>query len=66
MGNFGFNGGIPWLADTEGETYFVLCKQGMETVNQFLLECLGFIESFDSLSGRLKTKARDLRCPQCC
>ena len=59
MGNFGLNGGIPWLTNTEGATLFVY-KQGVKTVNQFLLECLGFKENFDSLWDKLKTKARHL------
>ena len=53
MGNFGLNDGIPWLNDTEG-------KQGVETVNYFLLECPGFKENLDSLWDKLKTKARNL------
>ena len=44
MGNFGLNGGILWLTNTEGTTCFV-CKQGVETVNHFLLECPGFKET---------------------
>ena len=59
MGNFGLNGGIPWLTNTEDATCFV-CKQGVETVNHFLLECPGFKENFDSLWDKLKTNARHL------
>ena len=59
MGNFGLNGGIPWLTNTEGATCFI-CKQGVETVNHFLLECPGFKENLDSLWDKLKTKARHL------
>ena len=59
MGNFGLNGGIPWITNTEGATCFV-CKQGVETVNHFLLECPGFKENLDSLWEKLKTKARHL------
>ena len=59
MGNFGLNGGIPWLNDTEGANCFV-CKQGVKTVNHFLLECPGFKENLDSLWDKLKTKARSL------
>ena len=40
MENFGLNGDIPWFNYTEGETCFV-CKQGLETVTHFLLECPG-------------------------
>ena len=49
--------GIPWLTDTKDATCFV-CKQGVETVNYFLLECHGFKENLDSLWDKLKTKAR--------
>ena len=59
MGNFGLNSGIPWLADADGATFFV-CKQGVETVSHFLLECPGFKENFDALWNKSKTKARDL------
>ena len=48
MGNSGLNGSIPWFTNTEGATCFV-CKQGVETVNHFLLECPGFKENLDSL-----------------
>ena len=57
MGNFGLNGGIPWLTNTEGATCFV-CKQGVETVNLLVLECPGFKENLDSLWDTLKTNAR--------
>ena len=36
MGNFGFNGGIPWLCNTDGAICF-LCKVGSETVSHFSL-----------------------------
>ena len=48
IGNFDFNGYILWLADTKGVTCFV-CKQGVEHGNNFLLECPGFKENFDSV-----------------
>ena len=59
MGNFCLNGGIPRLTNTEGATCFV-SKQGVETVNHFLLECPGFKENLDSRWDKLKTKARHL------
>ena len=49
MGDFGLNGGISWLTSTAGATCFV-CKQGVETVNHFLLECPGFKENLDGTS----------------
>ena len=64
MGNFGLNGGISWITNTEGATCFV-CKQGVETVNHFLPECPGFKENLDSLWDKLKTKARHLNPVQC-
>ena len=45
--------------NTGGATCFG-CKQGVETVNHFLLECPGFKENLDSLWDKLKTKARHL------
>ena len=64
MGNLGANGGIlritnPWFTNTEDAICFV-CKQGVETVNHFLLECPLFKENLDSLWDKLKTKARHL------
>ena len=48
MGNFGLNGGIPWLSNTDGAACF-LCKVDIETVNHFLLDCPNFREHFDSV-----------------
>ena len=59
MGDIGLNDGIPWLTNTEDATCFV-CKQGVETVNHFLLECPLFKENIDPLCDKLKTKARHL------
>ena len=59
MGNFDLNGGIPWITNTEDATCFA-CKQDVETVNHFLLECSGFKENLDSLWEKLKTKASHL------
>ena len=55
MGNFGLNGGIPWLSNTDGAACF-LCKLDIETVNQFLLDCPNFREHFDSLWADLTVK----------
>ena len=38
MGNFGLNGGIPWLCNTDGTICFQ-CKEDIETVSHFLLDC---------------------------
>ena len=55
MGNFGLNGGIPWLSNTDGASCF-LCKVDTETVNHFLLDCPNFREHFDSLWANLTVK----------
>ena len=62
MGNFGLNGGIPWLCNTDGVICF-LCKVDIETVNHFLLDCPNFQEHFDSLWANLTikvTKSNDI------
>ena len=56
MGNFGLNA----LAHQYRRCNFFVCKQGVETVNHFLLECPGFKENLDLLWDKLKTKARNL------
>ena len=43
MGNFGLNGGIPWLSNTDGAIYFP-CKLDIETVSHFLLDRSNFRE----------------------
>ena len=47
-GNFGLNGGVPWLSNTEGALCFI-CKENVENVNHFLLECREFRNNFDSI-----------------
>ena len=37
MGNFGLNGGIPWLAETDGSLYFT-CREVNETLCHFLFD----------------------------
>ena len=58
-GNFGRKGGIPWHAVTEGATC-VVCKQAVETVKHFLLDCPGFKGNFDTLWEKFETKVREL------
>ena len=55
MGNFGLNGGIPWLCNTDGAICF-LCKVDIETVSHFLLDCDNFREHFDSLWTNMTAK----------
>ena len=53
-GNFGLNGGVPWL-NTEGALCFI-CKENIENVNRFLLECREFRNNFDSIWLNLRQK----------
>ena len=55
MGNFGLNGGVPWLTNTDGE----LClfrKDRVEGVSHFLVDCLSFKDNFESLWSNLRQK----------
>ena len=54
-GNFGMNGGIPWLCNTDGAICF-LCKVDIETVSHFLLDCSNVREHFHSLWVNLTVK----------
>ena len=55
MGQFGLSGGIPWLRDSDGAFCFV-CKQDVESVTHFLLDCSYFKQNFLSLWRNLKIK----------
>ena len=55
MGNFGFNGGVPWLSHTQGTLCFV-CKENVENVSHFLHDCTEFRQDFDSIWLNLKQK----------
>ena len=55
MGNFGLNGCIPWLQNTDGAICFI-CKEEIESVTHFLLDCSYFRNNFDSLWNKLKFK----------
>ena len=48
MGQFGLSGGIPWLRNLDGAFCFV-CKQDVESVTHFLLDCSYFKQNFLSL-----------------
>ena len=54
-GNFGLNGGVPWLLNTDGALCFI-CKENVENVNHFLLECREFRNNFDSIWLNLRQK----------
>ena len=53
--NFGLNGCIPWLQNTDGAIFFI-CKEEIESVTHFLLDCSYFRNNFDSLWNKLKLK----------
>ena len=55
MGNFGLNGGIPWLCNIDCAICF-LFKVDIETVSHFLLDCPNFREHFDALWVNLTVK----------
>ena len=54
-GNFGLNGGVPWLLNNEDALCFI-CKENVENVNHFLLECREFCNNFDSIWLNLRQK----------
>ena len=55
MGNFGLNGSVPWLKDTEGALCFI-CKEDVENTYHFFLDCLQFKDNFDSVWRNLQLK----------
>ena len=55
MGNFGINGGVPWLTNADGELC-LLCKESVEDVSHFLLDCLNFRDNRESLWSNLNQK----------
>ena len=56
MGNFGLNGGIPWLTNTDGELFYLLCKESAEDVSHFLLDCPNFRDNRKSLRSNPSQK----------
>ena len=59
MGNFGLNGDIPWLAETDGSLCFT-CREDSETLCHFFFDCPTFKSNFDSLCCNLLLKASNL------
>ena len=55
MGNFGLNGSLPWLQNTDGAICFI-CKEDIESVTHFFLDCSYFRNNFKSLWDKLKIK----------
>ena len=57
MSQFGLSGGIPWLRDSDGGAFCFVCKQDVESVTHFLLDCSYFKQNFRSLWRNLKLKS---------
>ena len=55
MGNFGLNGSSPWLQNTDDAICFI-CKEDIESVTHFFLDCSYFRNNFESLWDKLKIK----------
>ena len=55
MSNFGLNGCIPWLQNTD-DAFCFICKEETESMTHFLLDCFYFRNNFDSLWNKLKLK----------
>ena len=55
MGNFGLNGGVPWLTNTDGELC-LFCKNSVEDVSHFLSDCSSFRDRFDQRDSKLSQK----------
>ena len=55
MSNFGLNSGLPWLQNADGSIRFI-CKEDIESVTHFLLDCSYFRNNFESLWKKLKIK----------
>ena len=59
MGNFGLNGGIPWLAETNGSFCFT-CREDNKALCYFFFNCPTFKPNFDLLWCNLLLKASNL------
>ena len=55
MGQFGLSGNILWLRDSDGAFCFA-CKQDIESMTHFLLDCSYFKQNFLSLWRNLRIK----------
>ena len=51
----GINGGVPWLTNTDSELC-LLCKESVEDVSHFLLDCPNFRDNRESLWSNLSQK----------
>ena len=45
MCNFGFNGNVPWLRDSDGANDFI-CKHTVDDNSHFILNCPSFKDHF--------------------
>ena len=59
IGNVGLNGGISWLAETDGSLCFT-SREDNEALCHFFLDCPTFKPNFDSLWCNLLLKASNL------
>ena len=48
MRKFGLKGGIPWLQNTDG-SICLICKEDIESVTHFFLDCSYFRNNSDSI-----------------
>ena len=55
MGNFGLNGGVPCLTNTDGKLC-LFCKNSVEDVSHFLSDCSSFRDRFDQRDSKLSQK----------
>ena len=53
MGNFGLNGSLPWVQNTDGAICFI-CKEDIESVTHLFLDFSYFRSNFESLWNKLK------------
>ena len=54
-GNFGLNGSLPWLQNTDVVICFI-CKEDIESVTHLFLDCSYSRNNFESLWNKLKFK----------
>ena len=55
MGNFGLNGSVLWLTNIDGELC-LLCKESVNDVRYFLLDCSSFRVTHESFWSNLSQK----------
>ena len=55
MGNFGLNGGVPRLTNTNGELC-LFCKNSVDDISHFLSGCSSFRDNFECLWSNLGQK----------